>query len=299
VSQPLVIRLLGAALPALLLTAAAAAPARAQIESREGIALQDQILELKHELEELRSQGGGASNGGGDYAAPPASASGAIPSDIATQLLDRVTRLEDEVRRLRGRIDEVDNARQQAEADLGKQIGDLQFRLNAGGAGGLGAPTPPRAGTALAPQAGTLVGPPIAAPSAAAPPLRRTPEMTLQAGTLALGRRDYVTAEQDAREVLAGAKGPRTTDALYLLAQALAGQRNYSAAAVAYDDTYNRGARGYRAQDSLLGLANSLSALGDKKAACETLAKLRAEFPSTRPDLREPVSLARARNGCR
>jgi len=39
-------------------------------------------------------------------------------------LLGRVQRLEDEVRSLRGRIDEIDNARQRQAEDFNKQIGD-------------------------------------------------------------------------------------------------------------------------------------------------------------------------------
>lgn len=272
-----------------------ARPALAQIESREGIALQDQIYELRHDLDQLRSQGGGSPQYSPPPAAPEGGGGAGVSSDLATQLLDRVNRLEDEVRTLRGRIDEIDNARQRAEADLAKQIGDLQFRLTSGAptpAPG-GAPATAEASRAAAPPAGTLT-PPLTPPVST----RRTPEVTLQAGNLALAHHDYVTAEQDARDVLAGTKGPRTTDALYLLAQSLTGQHNYQAAAIAYDDTYNRGARGYRAQDSLLGLANSLNSLGDKQAACETLNKLRAEFPSPRPDLHSAIAAARQRTNC-
>jgi TolA-binding protein len=121
--------------------------------------------------------------------------------------------------------------------------------------------------------------------------------MTMQEGNAALARRDYATAEAAAREVLAG-RGPRAIDAQFLLAQALNGKRDYANAAVAYDDAYSRSRTGPRAQDALLGLANSLTSLGDKRAACASLDKLRAEFPSTRQDLRDPVSAARARASC-
>ena len=67
---------------------------------------------------------------------------------------------------------------------------------------------------------------------------------------------------------------------------------------MAYDDAYNRARTGARAPDALLGLANSLNAIGEKKAACATLDKLRAEFPSPRPDLRDAVAGARQRAGC-
>jgi TolA-binding protein len=122
----------------------------------------------------------------------------------------------------------------------------------------------------------------------------------MQEGNAALARRDYATAEAAAREVLgAGRASPRAGDANFLLAQALLGQRNYQGAAVAYDDAYNRARTGSRAPDALLGLANALSGLNEKPAACATLDKLRAEFPSVRADVREGAASIRARNGCR
>ena len=284
---------------ALLIPCLPVQPARAQVESREGIALQNQILELRRDLDALRAQGGSPATV--PYAPSPAvtaAPSESVTGDMTAQLLDRVARLEDEVRQLRGRIDEVDNARQRSADDLGKQLGDLQFRLDNGAAGPASAPPSPGSRTAppigVAPSAlGATSGP----PPLTSPP-HRTPEVALQAGNAALAQRDYAGAEAAAREVLSGTHGPRTTDGQFLLAQALAGQRNYQAAAVAYDDTYNRNPHGNRAADSLLGLANALSAIGEKKAACETLDKLRSEFPSPRADVREGVATARGRAAC-
>ena len=121
----------------------------------------------------------------------------------------------------------------------------------------------------------------------------------MQEGNAALARRDYPAAEAAAREVLAlGRNTPRAADANFLLAQSLIGQRNYQAAAVSYDDAYNRSRTGSRAPEALLGLANALSGLGERPSACATLDKLRAEFPAVRPDVREAAAALRARNGC-
>ena len=52
----------------------------------------------------------------------------------------------------------------------------------------------------------------------------------MQEGNAALARRDYPAAEQAAREVLTGNRtSPRAYDAQFLLAQALMGERQYSA----------------------------------------------------------------------
>jgi TolA-binding protein len=293
-----------------LLPLLSAAPVRAQMDTREGIALQNQILELRRQVEMLRNQSGGSVLGG---SAPAYTAPSGNSNDMTAQLLDRVSRLEDDVRTLNGRLDQMANALQQQHDDLAKQIGDLSFRLDnagvpggaPGGAGPAMASPVPRLGypPTLSPQPGPLglipqsaVPPPPPSPPAA---VRRTPEMAMQEGNAALARRDYAAAEAAAREVLAGPRGPRAIDAQFLLAQSLNGKRDYANAAVAYDDAYSRSRTGPRAQDALLGLANSLTSLGDKRAACASLDKLRAEFPSTRQDLRDPISAARARAGCR
>jgi TolA-binding protein len=284
------------------------APALAQVDSREGIALQNQIAELRQELQGLRDQiarnpqGSGGSSLGA-YQPPPTAGDGA-PNDLIAQLLGRVQRLEDEVRSLRGRVDEVDNARERQAEDFNKQIGDLNFKID-GAAGGAGA-TPPAPGRppALSPPPGNLAAqapgtgnPGDVPPVPPAPPPKRTPEMLLQEGNAALARKDYPAAEAAAKTVIA-AGGPKTVDAQYLLARAAYGKRDFSSAAVAYDDTYNRSKTGAHAQDALLGLAASLDAIAEKRAACQTLDKLAAEFPSMRADLKVPVATLRRDAGC-
>ncbi len=306
-----------AVLLGLLAGGLAATPARAQMQSREGIALQDQILELRHELDLMRNQAppyGGSSLG----RQPPPPVTGNA-GDLLPQLLDRVATLEDQMRDLRGRVEALENTQRQQGADLGKQIGDLQFQLQQmqGGAPPGGAASGSTAGqaTTLSPPPGNLgtlpagsVPPGAPANAAATPRLplpagpaaspRRTPELAMQEGNAALARRDYPAAEAAAREVLQGGRTPRSYDAQFLLAQALAGERDWRGAAVAYGDAYQRATTGGHAQDALLGLGNSLTALGDKKSACEALDTLRAQSPTPRPDLREAVLAARVRAGC-
>jgi TolA-binding protein len=195
---------------------------------------------------------------------------------------------------------------------LSKKIDDLAFQTQ-----NTGAARPPNAGpmppqprpmqpqSSISPQPGALsLAAPVPMQPQAPPlppaPVKRTPEMSMQEGNAALARRDYTGAEQSAREVLINSRtSPRAYDAQFLLAQALIGQRQFSQAAIAYDDTYNRSRRGGHAEDALLGLANSLVAINEKKAACDTLGKLRAEFPAPRPDLRDGIASAAQRSGCK
>jgi len=267
-----------------------ATPARAQLDSREAIALQNQMLELRRDLQTLRDQvarggagGGGSMLGGGRAYSPPSGGGG----EIAAQLLDRVANLEEQVRQLNGRQEEATNRLQRLTEDLTKQVGDLSFRLQA--LEGVRPGAPP---LALAPPPGGAPG--------AGQGTHRTPEQAMQEGHAALARRDYAAAEAAAREVLKGSRAsPRATDAQFLLAQTLAGKREYQAAAIAFDDTYNRARTGPHAQDALLGLANALAAINERRPACDTLNKLRVEFPALRPELRDTANALRQRAGCR
>lgn len=285
----------------LLLTLCVTGPAAAQMDSREGIALQNQILELRRDLQIMQSQrpptplqplrGGGAANSGG--------------GEIAGQLLDRVQTLEEEVRRLRGQADEQANAARRQNDELSKQIADLNFKLQNSGTSRAPAREPARE-PASDPSRDLLRGDPPIPPTPLNPPPsqggtgRRPPELAMQEGNAALARRDYGAAEASAREVLSsGRSGPRTIDAQFLLAESLYGRRDYQDAAVAYDDAYSRARTGYRAPDALLGLSNALSGIGDRASACQALDRLRAEFPRVRPDVQANVAAARGRNGCR
>jgi TolA-binding protein len=287
-------------------------PAWAQLDSREAIALQNQILDMRRQMQALQDQvarGGGGSPTylGRGASAPPAGGA----NDLVAQLLSRVDALEEQVRQLRGRTDETANQVQRMGADLSKRIEDQAFQTQ--NSQEIGQPPrsapppaqssqfPPSSNLALAPPPSSLGGPYAGPrPQPGAPSVPRTPEVAMQEGNAALARRDYQTAEQAAREVLTGSRtSPRAYDAQFLLAQALLGERQFPQSAIAYDDTYNRARKGAHAQDAMLGLANSLIAINEKKAACDTLVKLRTEFPSPRPDLREAISESTQRAGCR
>jgi len=275
------------------------APAPAQMDSREGIALQNQILELRRDIESLRGQVGRGGGGGQAYAPPPSRgfSGGGGGGEMLPQLLDRVGRLEEQVRRMSGQQDELANRLQRLGEDVTKQMGDLSFRLQAleGGGGRQGAAPPmappPNSGQPVGRVAGQVGGPDPAA--------RRTPELAMQEGNAALARRDYAAAEAAAREVLSARGSPRAYDAQFLLAQSLAGKRDFGQAAVAYDDTYNRSRTGVHAPDALVGLAGALAGLNERKAACDTLAKFAAEFPNARPNQKDAANAVRQRAQCR
>jgi TolA-binding protein len=288
--------------------------ALAQIESREGIELQNQILELRQELQQLQqlqSQAAGEpappigpplQQGQGPGGGTSGGAGGGDP-EIASQLVVRVSELEEQVRALQGKVDELTNQLQRQNDDLTKQIGDLSFKLGQGGGGGAPAqPAMPPAedqGFAAPAAPGPAYGTPRLPPlmPAAPPTPRRTPELILKEGNAALARHDYAAAESAAQEV-ANAGGPHAADAQVLLARAQMGGHKYQASAASYYAVYSHAPKSPRAPEALLGVTDALLALGDRNDACQALAKLGSEFPHADPALRARAAAARKRAAC-
>jgi TolA-binding protein len=288
-------------LAAPLLPLLMAAPAMAQMDSREGIALQNQILQLRQELDQVRRSGGGGSSLGAAPMAP--SGRGGAPSELTGQLLDRVNQQDEELRRVRGRVDELEFRNRTLQQQLEKLQGDMDYRMQQleGGGGSRPAPAAPAAPA----QSGSLGNAPPAAAAAAAAAAGgaatapRTAERALADGQAALGRRDYQAAEAAAREVVASRNTARSQDAQLLLGGALLGKRDFPNAALAFDDAYKRNRQSARAPEAMIGLANSFIGLNAKREACETLDNLRTEFPRLSGGIADRATDARRRGGCR
>jgi TolA-binding protein len=292
--------LAGAAMAAL----APSGAARAQAESREGIYLQNQILQLRQELEMVRRSGGAAIA----PQMPPPGRGGAPAAggEIVAQLLERVGLLEEEVRRQRGRAEQAEYANRTLQQQVEKLQGDMEYRFNAlESRGATPAGTTPPAGRAGGGQQQGALNPPGNGPAPATPPGQptapapRTPEVALREGQAALGRRDYPAAEAAAREVLAARNTPRAQDAGILLGDSLMGKRDFQSAALAYDDAFRRSQSSSRAPEAMIGLASAFNGFNAKREACQTLDELRAKFPRLSGNLSDRANQARQRAGCR
>jgi TolA-binding protein len=351
------LRVIAAVAPLILPSAGA----MAQMDRVDQIALQEQLARMQQQIQSLRSDmARGGAGGGGGGGAPAAS------GDTMAQMLSHVQAMDEQLRQLRGRIDEVQNQSDRRYADMQKKLDDLNFKMNFQASSGPAVPAPapipppvrevapraeprPEARPEPPPRIALPAPPPVVQeparqpgftftpapePMREAPPTRqasieparpvpraeptrepdtreppppppaasadgkRTPEMALQEGHAALARRDYATAERSAREVMANRTSPRAYDGQFLLAEALQGQRQYAQAAIAFDDAYNRSHKGRHAEDSLVGLASALTAINEKRAACDTLTRLHNEFPSVRADLKDAIAKTNERAGC-
>lgn len=278
---------LGTALSALSPVVSAVAqdaPDSGEISSREAIALQDQIASLRQQLSQVQS-GGGLAAPSATAAAPVAAGDG----NLTAQLLERVSALEEQNRQMRGELDQLSNSVRDNQASVSKQISDMQFASQSGAG-------------AAAPAAPAKAASEDKAPAASAPAGAEQPKTALDAlkvGNASLKSGNYTDAESNARFAVKTAHSVSgKMDAQFLLAQSLAGQKQYRQSAVAYYDAYTKAPKSLKAQDSLLGVAASMLALGEKGSACQALDKLKTEFPAPAPRVKTAETTFRSRAAC-
>jgi tol-pal system protein YbgF len=110
---------------------------------------------------------------------------------------------------------------------------------------------------------------------------------------------DYGLAEESFKRWLAAFPGdPQAVDAQFWLGESHLQQGEYSEAAKAFLAVYETAPEGTKAPDSLVKLAVSLSALGEKQAACGALAEVGRKYPSASEALMSRVREEEARAGC-
>ncbi len=267
------------------------AAAQPLVQSQEGIALENQILQLQQQVQQLQAGGGGGSALGNSNPTPAPSDNGSPPNSIVANLLTQVQQLQAQVQQLNGEVDTLQNQVNTQHDQTEKEIGDLNFKVTGGAAPG----APGAAATPGAP-ANTPALPPA---QASASPASASPKAALHAAQEAIVKGNYAAAETNARAVLASGKSsPEGYQAQYILAQSLYGEGKTQDAAIAFDDAYNRNRNGDYAPGSLLGLANSLSAIHQDAAACDTLASLNSQFPTPPKGLQSGIDAASRRAHC-
>ena len=195
--------------------------------------------------------------------------------NLVLQLLERVNTLEEQTRDMRGQIDQLNNQVQQQNATLSKQIADMNFAMQNGHGGASG-------GAASAASTAAAGAAPLASADGAAP-AKRTAADILKDGNAALLRQDYTAAQADAQQVLSGPKSVRQIDAQYLLAQSLAGQKQYRQSALAYYDTYTVPPMGLARQVRCWGLPRHWWRWGTRHPPVRHWTSCRVNFQNLSP----------------
>lgn len=271
---------------AVMLMAPVGAFAQPLIQSQEGIALQNEILQLQQQLQSVQSQ---RSNNGssalGSSSAPAASGSSSSNA-LLPSLLTQVQQLQAQVQTLNGQVSMLQHQVDTQNAQIQQQIGDLKFQMTNGAAG-----TPAGAGKAAAPSS------PASAPTASAAPA--TPRDTLKAALQAYDQRNYRQAAEAAQSIVTNHKtAPEAYRAQLLVAQSEAALGSPQNAAVAFYNTYNMNKNGTYAARSLLGLASSLTDLKQNTQACETIASLNSQFTTPSAGFKREIDRVSERAHC-
>ena len=241
----------------------------------------------------------------------------------------RLSQLEEELRRLTGRIEQLEFSQRNLEGRFDRLVGDLDERLlslEQGGPAGAATEAPvPRSTPGIEPPTARAMAPPPALP-----PSQGTLGQIPQSAVTALPRPDPATIPQPAAtrdlppqqqydaamELLragdyAGAERglqlfldlnpdhALASNAAYWLAETLYVRKNYAAAAAAFARNYRTyGRTAAKAPDNLLKLGMSLEGLGEKDQACLSYSELDKEFPDAPVHIQQALARERARAEC-
>ena len=247
-------------------------------------------------------------------------------SNMLPRLSQRITELENEIRRLTGQNEELTYRLGRFEEMLKKSTNDTVLRLNALERGGIPARTSTPTGTAssarTAPTAtgktavsgankgakllGTLRGGSGAAAVARVvkPPSvakDETPEQQYdRAHTLIVKHRKYGEAERVLRSFIdTNPKHELTSNAHYWLGRTFFVRADYENAAFAFAEGFQKFPEARKAPDNLLNLGMSLARLGKNREACTTYTRLLGTYRNADASLKRRVTRERQRAKCR
>jgi tol-pal system protein YbgF len=255
----------------------------------------------------------------------PGRAQSIAPGPAALGLETRMSQLEDQMRQLNGRIEELNNTVSQLKQQLDLEKSDTDLRFSQLQGGGAAAPAAPGAAVEGPPQpkpqpgAGADLSQPasrsgnlgsLAAPGPAAAPATQT---AAAAGNLPSGspqdqynyamglltQANYPAAEQAMRSFVERyPKDALAGNAQYWLGETFYVRKDYSNAATAFAQGYEKYPHGPKAPDDLLKLGMSLTALNQKADACKAYARLEHDFPSPAPAIKDRLTSEKRRASC-
>jgi tol-pal system protein YbgF len=295
-------------------------PAVAQAQDR---TLYDRLDRIERDLNMLQRQ---------VYRGAPQSTAPGDPNAAAGMEV-RMERLEEQMRELTGRVEEVANGLAQLKQRVEQINSDLDVRLGQAGPGATAAiPTPPPGrpgrvgvgepgglmppGTVVPPPAsgaptpifGTLTPPgsaPAQRPAEAPPP---APGGSLPAGSpneefnhaFALVKQgNYAAAETALRAFLQQHPNePLAANAQFWLGETYFARNQFMEAASAFAEGYKRYPRGPKAAEELLRLGMSLARAEQKQNACVAFTQLERDFPNPGAAIKERANAEKRRLGC-
>jgi len=273
--------------------------------------LLDRLGRVERDIRTLNLQVARGGSGGGASGATAGAVAGEGGGGPAMARLSiRVTQVEDDLRMLTGRIEEILHKVNQVSNRFDKLVGDVDYRLSALEQGNTAsAPPAPRRSGVLGTMSQRELSQGTAQLPAATDGTQTAAAVALPAGTprdkynFAYGllrQARYDEAEQAFEQFLtAHAEDPLAQNAQYWLGKVYFVREEYVLAAQTFTDNYKTYPKGPKAPDSLLNLGLSLSRLDKASAACAAFDELKRKFPRTSPRIARTVKAQWAENGCR
>lgn len=211
---------------------------------------------------------------------PPASA--AAPDDSAGVYLDRINRLENDVRDLTGKTEQQAYDVQQLQQQVQALSEDARMRLDAIEGQLRAAPAPAQQ------EGGAVQVDPSAQPvPAGADVVTGSETGSLDAAALyeqgfaEIKREDYPAAEKTFSGFIKQyADHPLAPNAYYWLGETYYVRKNYDKASRVFAEAYKKYPGGPKGADNLLKLGMSLAGKGEKQNACIALGQLKKEYPN-------------------
>jgi len=263
-------------------------------------AINNRLDRLENTVNDMQggSYGGGGSDGG--------NAGGG--NAMSANMQARLGEVEDQLRTLTGRVEELTHRVDQTSQDLQNFKSDVDLRFKdlqangaAPGAAPAGAPASAGAPAELAPPSSANGAKP-AQQAAAAPTVtlpNGTPQVQYDFAIDLLKRGQFPQARDALKQFLADhPKDALAGNAQYWLGETYYVQGQYKDAADSFLKGYTTYSKSPKAPDSLLKLGMTLSQLGQKDAACATFGQLKEQFPQAEPAVVARNKLERQKAGC-
>lgn len=248
--------------------------------SRQVIALQNQVAQLKSQISQLQAQNTNFNDDSDNYRKKrhkdkDEDDSLSINNGLLPDLVSRINNLEDQQRVMRGEIDDLSNQLKTQNDLINKKIDDMNFAAGRGGASNSSSDdvvtdskSEVSKKSSISDDSGTIKS---AKPETGS---------TLRDGQQALLNGNFQIAESIAQKILSTPEGAKSPSARYLLAQAQAGQGNFKASSVNYYAVYKNFPKSPKAPSALLGVGYLMLKNGKVQEACQAVSLLHSKYPN-------------------
>ena len=242
--------------------------------SRQVIALQNQVAQLKSQISQLQAQNTNFNDDSDNYRKKRHKDKDeddnlATNNSLLPDLVSRINNLEDQQRVMRGEIDDLSNQLKTQNDLINKKIDDMNFAAGRGGASNGSSDDVVTDSKSEVSKKSS-----ISDDSGIVKSVKPETGSTLRDGQQALLNGDFQTAESIAQKILSTPEGAKSPSARYLLAQAQAGQGNFKGSSVNYYAVYKNFPK------SLLGVGYLMLKNGKVQEACQAVSLLHSKYPN-------------------